>query len=168
MNNADNLILIGMPGSGKSTVGVLLAKRTARAFVDTDLLIQTAVGRPLQDIVDRDGYVELRRIEEEVLLGIECRSHVVATGGSAVYSDKAMRHLKTGGRVVFLDVDLQSLQERVGDFSQRGLAKRPDQTFAELFAERGALYRRYADITVQGGGLDQDEVCEKIAAAVSG
>lgn len=166
MAKNENLILIGMPGSGKSTVGVLLAKRTARAFVDTDLLIQTAVGRPLQEIVDSEGYAALRRIEEEVLLGIECRNHVIATGGSAVYSDKAMRYLKTGGRVVFLDVDLVRLQERVGDFSQRGLAKRPDQTFEELFDERGALYRRYADITVQGSGLDQDEVCEEIAAAV--
>lgn len=167
MNQVENLILIGMPGSGKSTVGVLLAKRTARDFVDTDLLIQTAVGRPLQDIVDSEGYEALRRIEEEVLLDIDCRNHVIATGGSAVYSDKAMRHLKTGGRVVFLDVDLERLEERVGDFSQRGLAKRPDQTFEELFDERGALYRRYADITVQGAGLDQDEVCEEIAAAVS-
>ena len=166
MNTSENLILIGMPGSGKSTVGVLLAKQTARAFVDTDLLIQTAVGRPLQDIVDSDGYVELRRLEEEVLLGIDCCKHVIATGGSAVYSDQAMMHLKTGGRVVFLDVDLETLQERVGDFSQRGLAKRPDQTFAELFAERGALYRRYADITVQGGGLNQDEVCERVVQAL--
>ncbi len=92
-----NVVLVGMPGAGKSTVGVLLAKQTARDFVDTDVLIQVDQDRSLQAIVDREGYLALRRIEERVLLSLDCRRHVVATGGSAVYSEKAMRHLGAGG-----------------------------------------------------------------------
>ena len=134
-----NLVLIGMPGSGKSTVGVILAKRAGRDFVDTDVLIQTARQRTLQDIVDTDGYLVLRKIEEEVLLDLTVRNHVIATGGSAVYSDRAMQHLKADGLVIFLDADLDTLAARVRDFSTRGLAKKPYQSFADLFAERFPL-----------------------------
>jgi shikimate kinase len=151
-----------MPGSGKSTVGVLLAKQTGKAFVDTDLLIQSRTGRTLQDIVDRDGYLELRRIEKEVLLGLELSGHVIATGGSAVYSEEAMGHLRAEGIIVFLEVVLATLKERVRDYETRGLAKRPDQTIGDLFAERSVLYRNYADITVDCAGLGHEEVCEKI------
>ena len=161
-----NLVLIGMPGSGKSTVGVILAKRTGRDFVDTDVLIQTARQRTLQDIVDTDGYLVLRRIEEEILLGLAVRNHVIATGGSAVYSDRAMQHLKADGIVIFLDTDLDTLQKRVRDFSTRGLAKRSDQSFADLFAERFPLYTKYADITINCAGLDQEEVCTRIIARI--
>jgi shikimate kinase len=147
-----NIVLIGMPGSGKSTVGVLLAKQTGKAFVDTDLLIQSRTGGTLQDIVNRDGYLELRRIEEQVLLGLDLSDHVIATGGSAVYSEAAMGHLQAGGTVVFLRVSLATLRQRVGDYETRGLAKRPDQTIEDLFAERpispsiapGSGMRRYA------------------------
>ena len=162
-----NIVLIGMPGSGKSTVGVILAKLTGRDFVDTDLLIQLAAGRPLQEIVDTDGYLALRRIEEEVLLGVVCCSHVIATGGSAAYSSKAMDHLKADGIVVFLDADIATLEARVHDFGQRGLAKRPDQTFADLFAERFSLYTKYADITVTCAGLTHEEVCARIIAELA-
>jgi shikimate kinase len=165
--NRMNIVLIGMPGSGKSTVGILLAKLTALDFIDTDILIQTAFKRSLQDIVDQDGYRELRRIEEEVLLGLDCREHVIATGGSAVYSDAAMVHLKSGGRVVFLHVDLATLKARVRDYNTRGLAKRPDQTVEDLFAERCDLYRKYADVTIECSGLTHEEVCEKIIQALS-
>jgi shikimate kinase len=159
-----NLVLIGMPGSGKSTVGVILAKRTARDFVDTDVLIQTLQGRTLQDIVDTDGYLELRQIEEKVLLGLSVRNHVIATGGSAVYSEQAMQHLKADSILIFLDVDLDTLQSRVLDFSTRGLAKRPDQSFADLFAERFPLYTKHADITINCAGLNQEDVCVRIVA----
>ena len=131
-----NLVLIGMPGSGKSTVGVILAKKASRDFLDTDVLIQTSLGRTLQDIVDSDGYLALRKIEETVLLGLAVQNHVIATGGSAAYSDQAMIHLKSDGILIFLDVDLSTLRSRIRDFSTRGLAKRPDQSFAELFDER--------------------------------
>jgi len=159
--------LIGMPGSGKSTVGVILAKLTGRDFIDTDLLIQVAAGRPLQEIVDTDGYLALRMIEEEVLLGITCRRHVIATGGSAAYSEKAMKRLLSGGVVVFLDADIATLESRVNDFAQRGLAKRPDQTFADLYAERVPLYARYAEITITCAGLTHEEVCARIIAALA-
>ena len=157
-----NIVLIWMPGSGKSTVGVLLAKLTGRDFVDTDVLIKTQQGRVLQDIVDRDGYVALRAIEGKILLALDCRNHVIATGGSAVYCHAAMTHLKSGGIVVFLDVDMQTLEKRVHDYETRGLAKRPDQSVADLFAERSALYRQYADVTINCVGLSHEEVCARI------
>ncbi len=160
-----NLVLIGMPGSGKSTVGVILAKKTTRDFVDTDLLIQKSQKRKLQDIVDQDGYAALRGIEERVLLDLKVRNHVIATGGSAVYSDRAMAHLKSDGLVIFLDVPLAILESRIGDFSMRGLAKRPEQSFSDLFAERADLYLKYADITIECGQLAQEDVCARIIAA---
>ncbi len=151
-----------MPGAGKSTVGVILAKLTSRDFIDTDVLIQISQGRLLQDIVDTEGYMALRRIEEVILLGLHCYNHVIATGGSAVYSHAAMEHLKSNGIVVFLDVDLSILESRIRDFDTRGLAKRPDQSLSELFEERAILYRKYADVTVDCVGLFQEEVCAQI------
>lgn len=157
-----NIVLIGMPGSGKSTVGVILAKLTSRDFVDGDVLIQISQGRSLQDIVDTEGHMALRRIEEEVLVALHCLNHVIATGGSAAYSHAAMTHLKSNGVVIFLDVDLPTLESRIHDFDTRGLAKRPDQTFTDLFEERFALYTKYADITIQCADLTQEEVCDRI------
>lgn len=157
-----NIILIGMPGSGKSTVGVVLAKCASMAFVDTDILIQCSTGRSLQDIVDRDGHMALRTIEEKVLLDLRCRHHVIATGGSAVYSRAAMEHLKSDGLAVFLEVDLATLRSRIHDYETRGLAKRPDQSFEELFAERSSLYADYADLTLHCSGLSVAEVCSAI------
>ncbi|MBW1704967.1 MAG: shikimate kinase [Deltaproteobacteria bacterium] len=161
-----NLILIGMPGAGKSTVGVILAKQTSRDYVDTDVLIQTSQGRTLQEIVDADGYAGLRRIEENILLGLSVHNHVIGTGGSAVYSAPAMSYLKSCGIAIFLDVDLATLESRVLDFGTRGLAKRPGQSFAELFEERFMLYKKYADITIKCAGLTQEEVCAKIIEEV--
>lgn len=160
-----NLIFIGMPGSGKSTVGVLVAKRLGMGFVDTDLLIQEEAGRTLQEIVDQDGYQALRHIEEQVLLKLSVENQVISTGGSAVYSDAAMRHLKANGTVVFLDIPLDVVIQRIGDYSLRGISRRPDQSLSELFDERFALYSRYADITVKGEGLTQDQVCEAVVKA---
>ena len=161
-----NLVLIGMPGSGKSTVGVILAKKTSRDFVDTDLLIQTSQGRKLQDVVDHDGYVALRHIEERVLLDLCVRNHVIATGGSAVYSDQAMAHLKSEGLAIFLDVDLATLESRIPDFSTRGLAKRPEQSLSELFAERFELYTKHADITIKCDKLTHEAVCARIVEEI--
>jgi shikimate kinase len=157
-----NIVLIGMPGSGKSTVGVLLAKRLSRGFVDTDLLIQTEQGRSLQGIVDSDGYQALRDIEETILLNLDCSNQVIATGGSAAYSQKAMTRLKQGGIVVFLHADLETLNRRVRDFSERGLAKCPGQTLSDLFIERLSLYTAYADITIDSCQLTHEEVCTGI------
>ncbi len=161
-----SIVLIGMPGAGKSTVGVLLAKLTCRSFVDTDVLIQTQEGKPLQEIVDKDGHLALRAIEEQVIVGHGCMGCVIATGGSAVYSPVAMAHLKRHGTVVFLDVDLVILEERVRNLDTRGLAKRPDQSFRDLYEERTPLYRQYADITIDCDRFTHEVVCARVIAAL--
>lgn len=158
----DSIVLIGMPGSGKSTVGVLLAKELVKSFIDTDLLIQEREGRPLQDIINNAGFEALRRIEEEVLLAMDCNNHVIATGGSVVYSDAAMSHLKRCGHMVFLDVPLDELQHRVKNYATRGIAAPLGQDLAQLFAERRELYQRYADITVECGKQDPDQIVAEI------
>jgi shikimate kinase len=157
-----NLVLVGMPGAGKSTVGIIVAKMTSRGFVDTDVLIQTLQRRTLQAIVDTDGYMALRAIEEAALLGLSVHNHVIATGGSAVYSDRAMQHLASDGCIVFLHATMATLESRVHDFRTRGLAKRPNQDFTDLFQERMALYARYAAVTVECDGLSHEAVCEQI------
>jgi shikimate kinase len=162
-----NIVLIGMPGSGKSTVGVILAKRTLRDFVDTDVLIQASQDRILQNIVETEGHMALRKIEEDIILKLDCLNHVIATGGSAVYSHAAMTHLQSKGFIVFLDVELAILESRVHNFETRGLAKRPEQTFADLFEERFPLYRKYADVTVECSNLTQEEVCDRIIKELS-
>ena len=161
-NEPSNLVLIGMPGAGKSTVGVILARITSRDFLDTDVLIQSVHEQTLQEIVDKQGYAGLRKIEEKVLVGLRVQNHVIATGGSAAYSEIAMRHLKLDAVVVFLDVDLAELESRVADYSIRGLAKRPDQSFSELYDERHGLYKKYADVTIMCSGLTQEDVCATI------
>ena len=158
----NNIVLIGMPGSGKSTVGVILAKTMGMDFIDTDLLIQLSKKRTLQEIVDSDGHMALRAIEEKILLGLHKSHHVIATGGSAAYSHKAMTHLKNHGTIIFLDADLDCLRRRIHNYETRGLAKRPDQTFADLFAERYELYCRYADLRIACCTMNQEETCVEI------
>ena len=153
-----------MPGSGKSTVGVILAKLLSYDFLDTDVLIQSSQRRALQDIVDRDGHLALRKIEEDTLLSLDLQHHVIATGGSAVYSAAAMAHLAAIGTVVFLDVDLATLEGRVNNLATRGLVRRPGQSLADLFAEREALYKQAADITINCTGMTQEAVCSAIIA----
>ncbi len=167
LNPDQNLVLIGMPGSGKSTVGVLLAKRLGMGFVDTDLLIQEQAGRTLQDIVDQDGYQALRQIEEQVLLALDVQHQIISTGGSAVYSAAAMAHLKSTGLVVFLDITLSEVKKRIGDFSARGISRRPDQSLQDVYEERLSLYQQYADVRVRGDGLNQESVCQRVVDAIS-
>ncbi len=161
-----NIALIGMPGSGKSTVGVLLAKASGMDFVDTDLLIQSRAGATLQTIVDENGYEALREVEEQVLLSLSLSHHVIATGGSVVYSEPGMAHLRQSSVVVFLDVTLETVRERIGNYSLRGISKRPDQTIEDLFEERLDLYRRYADITVTCDDRSMEAVCSAVQEAV--
>ncbi len=160
--HSGNIILIGMPGSGKSTVGVILSKMTSRDFLDTDILIQLSEKRSLQDIIDTDGPMALRSIEERVLLSVACDNHVIATGGSAAYSHAAMTHLQSIGKIYFLHADLITLRNRIKNFNTRGLAKRPDQSFSDLYKERLDLYEKYAAVTVESSGYTQEEVCEEI------
>ena len=165
-NPQQSVILIGMPGAGKSTIGVLLAKEMGLGFVDTDLSIQIREGRTLQEILDGSDYLNLRHIEEEVLLEHDCRGEVIATGGSAVYSEAGMVHLKRFGPVVYLDVPVEVLRRRIHNYDTRGIARRPNQSFAELFDERTALYRRHADVTVTCIDHLPGEVVDDIVATL--
>jgi shikimate kinase len=162
----EGITLIGMPGAGKSTVGVLLSKRRALDFVDSDLVIQVREGKPLQQVLEDAGYLGLRAIEEAVLLSLEPRGSVIATGGSAVYSEAAMRHLRAGSRIVWLDAPLEELRRRIRDYDTRGISRRPDQSFDELFAERQALYARHADVRIDCREGSQEDVLERLIAAL--
>lgn len=161
-NIPSNLILIGMPGAGKSTVGAELAKISGRVFIDTDALIETSEKKSLQQIVDADGYLALRTVEEKILLGIRCENSVIATGGSAVYSAVAMAHLKQLGTVIYLKADLKTIESRINNMTARGIARRPDQSFSDLFLERSVLYQKYADIVVSGIGGSSVHVAKRI------
>lgn len=155
-----------MPGAGKSTIGILLAKTLGLDFLDTDISIQVKHNQTLQQIADQDGYLVLRDYEEQILLTEDIESKVVSTGGSAVYSELGMRRLKTSAVVVFLDVSLEQLEMRVTDFASRGIARRPDQSFADLFVERHALYQQYADISIDCSGLSIDEALQSVITAI--
>jgi shikimate kinase len=158
------VILIGMPGAGKSTIGVLLAKALGLDFVDTDVLIQVREGRTLEAILASDGYLALRDIEATVLRSLDPADKVVATGGSAVYSTAAMAHLKAFGPAVLLDVPLAALHTRVGDLRGRGIAGPPGATLESLAAERLPLYGALADIVVAADLPTADAVVEGICA----
>lgn len=148
MKNNTSIILVGMPGAGKSTIGLLLAKELGLDFIDTDVAIQVKEGKTLQQIMDDSNYLKLRHVEEQVLLQTDPKGKVVATGGSAVYSKAGMNHLKQHGQVIFLDVPLRELTRRIHNYETRGIARHPDQSFPELFDERTKLYRQYADLVI--------------------
>ena len=167
INIANNLALIGMPGAGKSTLGVLLAKRTARSFLDTDLLIQSAEDAPLQEIIDKRGVDSFRRVEERIVLELDCSGSVIATGGSVVYSEAAMEHLGRLSRRIYLDVPLVELDRRLGDLDKRGVIRNTGQDLAGLLAERRPLYERWADIRVDCGGLEHDGVVDRLIRAIA-
>ena len=158
----ENIVLIGMPAVGKSTVGVLLAKRTGMAFLDTDIYIQTQAEQRLQDILDHQGIDAFCALEEQYLLSIHCQAHVVATGGSVVYSERAMQHLRAGGMVVFMDLDPDNLAQRLADIDVRGVIRAPGQSIAELYRERQPLYDKYSDISIDCGGLTPDQAVAAI------
>jgi shikimate kinase len=162
MKKRTNLILIGMPAAGKSTVGVMLAKRLGVAFMDTDILMQTGEGCYLQDTIAAHGMEGFRAIEEGYLLDVPAVCGVVATGGSAVYSPKAMAHLGSLGPVVYLQLDLASLKQRLGNLDERGVLRMPGQTIDMLYEERCPLYERYADMTVCTAGVSPDQVVSAV------
>lgn len=158
-----NITLIGMPGSGKSTVGVLLAKTLGYRFQDVDLLIQQREGALLQDILDRLGVEAFLDLEAEVVRDLDCTGTVIAPGGSAVCREEAARHLKELGLVVYLHVPLAELERRIRNITTRGIAMEPGQTLADVYAVREPLYRKYADLTVDVTG---DNTLEQTVAAV--
>ncbi len=161
----DNIILIGMPGCGKSTIGIVLAKVLGFHFLDTDLLIQAQEGRLLHEILEQDGVEAFNEIENRVNASIQSNRTVIATGGSVIYGKEAMEHLKSIGKVVYLRVPLDELEIRLGDFAQRGVSMKDGQTLEGLFEERKPYYEQHAHLTVDVGGLDIREavglICEK-------
>ncbi|MEW4455623.1 shikimate kinase [Bremerella sp. JC817] len=162
-----NVTLIGMPGSGKSTIGVVLAKRMNLQFVDTDLIIQTTQQRTLQQIMDADGFDKFCQIEESAVLTLDVEKHVIATGGSVCYGPDGMAHLKSLGKVVFLKTSLQTLEKRLSNMATRGIALKPGQTLEGLFHERNALYTQYADLTIDCDGLNVERISEQIEAGLA-
>ena len=158
------MVLIGMPGSGKSTVGVLLAKAAQRSFLDTDVTIQAKEGRSLQEIIDREGLDFFRRLEERYILSLRVSACVIATGGSAVYYPAAMAHLASSGVIIHLDLDLPSLTKRLPDLHSRGVVRVPGQTLNGLFEERKPLYQKYARVTVPCAGHTHEQIVNVILA----
>ena len=155
--------MIGMPGAGKSTVGVVLAKKLGYAFVDADLLIQSREGKLLHEIISERGVEGFWEVEESVGESIEAQRTVIATGGSAVYGSKAMAHYKQIGTIIYLSLPLEGIRERLGDLDERGVTLREGQDLAGLYEERVPLYEKYADYTVDCGGLSIREIVKKIA-----
>jgi shikimate kinase len=167
MPTSRTISLIGMPGAGKSTVGVLLAKLLGLSFVDTDLIIQTRAHATLHELLKAEGYLALRQREQQVLLDIPLDDTLVSTGGSAVYSEPGMRRLGEAGPLVFLDVNLEILATRVDNQDSRGIARPPGQDFAGVFAERRPLYARYADLTIEASDLTPENCARLIAAELA-
>ena len=147
-----SVILIGMPSCGKSTLGVLLAKQLGYRFIDSDLLIQESEGKLLHEIISEKGKNEFISIEERVNAAITENNAVIATGGSAVYSEAAMTHLGTLGKIVYIHISYEEMEARLGDYAHRGVIMPDGFTLRDLYEQRRALYERYADVTVSGEG----------------
>ena len=166
MHHHKNIILIGMPGAGKSTVGVILAKSLGMQFIDTDILIQERAGRMLQEILDKDGPDVFKWIEEETILSLHpCRA-VIATGGSVVCSGAAMAHLKSAGVVVYLEIAYEEMKKRLKNITTRGILLLPGQNLRKMYDERISLYETYADITVVCSGEDFESVVQRVVEAL--
>ncbi len=163
----DNIVLIGMPSAGKSSAGALLAERLGFAFVDSDLKIREAEGATLSEIIEKKGAEGFILVEERVNMSLAPHKTVIATGGSAVYSDKAMRHFQNIGTVVYLKIGAEEVKKRIPSFTARGVVMRGNITDAEgLYRERAPLYEKYAKITVACEGKREERIVEEIIAAV--
>lgn len=162
----DNVVLIGMSGAGKSTLGVLLAKALGKNFFDTDILIQQTEGRLLQQIIDTDGIDAFLSIEERVISELELHGCVIATGGSVVYSERAMVHLAERGTVVYLSVEFDELARRLSNIKTRGIVFRGSADLRSVYEERLPLYEKYGEICVSCTGRDVEDSVEQIIAAL--
>ena len=161
-----NIILIGMPGAGKSTVGVILAKMLGYSFLDSDLVIQTVKGKRLSALLEENGPEGFIALEEEVLSGIVTEGTVIATGGSAVYGERAMNHFRENGIVVYLSLPFRTVASRLGDLKKRGVVLKDGQDLRAAYAERTVLYRQYADLIPDIRGKRLRETAETVYAAV--
>ena len=167
MDKNRNIVLIGMSGAGKSTLGVLLAKALGKSFIDTDILIQQGEGRLLQQIIDEDGTERFMAIEERIVSSMSVENSVIATGGSVVYSDRAMEALGENGICVYLRVDFSELSERISNITTRGIVFKNAGSLKEVYLERLPLYERYADITVNCTGRSVEESVNEILTALT-
>ncbi len=152
-----NIILIGMPAVGKSTLGVILAKTLGLQFVDTDLLIQKSQGRLLQNIIDHDGIDRFLQIEESVISDLELTGCVIATGGSVIYSEKAMDHLKKMGQVIYLHVTCEEIEKRLKNITTRGIVMGKGATLKDVYDKRVPLYKKYAETVIDCSGKDMEQ-----------
>ena len=162
VNNVDNIVLIGMPGVGKSTIGVILAKVLGYSFIDTDILIQEKTGKLLSQVIQERGIDEFINIENNVNKELSVVKSVIATGGSVVYWKEAMEHLKSIGKIIYLKQDFERINERVSNINGRGVVLRDNQTFLDLYNERTPLYEKYADITLEEGNLSIEDTLKKL------
>ncbi|MCI8556583.1 MAG: shikimate kinase [Lachnospiraceae bacterium] len=162
----NNIVLIGMPGAGKSTLGVILAKVLGKDFIDADLAIQKKEGRLLSQIIEAEGPEGFLKIEEQVNKELNPRQAIIATGGSVVYGAEAMEHLRKIGTVVYLKLSCQAVVSRLRDIRGRGVVLREGQTMEGLYAERSVLYEKYAHVTVEEDGLTIEETLEKTLQAL--
>lgn len=158
----NNIVLIGMPGCGKSTTGVILAKTAGKSFVDLDLVIQDREGDLLQNLIDRNGMEKFLIMEEEAMRSYDGINSVIATGGSAVYSAKGMAHLSGSGIVVYLALPYETIEERLHNIHTRGIAMGPGMTLQDLYEKRVPLYMQYADVVIDAEGLSVEETVELI------
>lgn len=161
-----NIILIGMPGSGKSTVGVVLAKKLGYQFIDSDLVIQERCRKLLHQLIEERGEAGFVMLENEVNASILADSAVIATGGSAVYGKEAMAHFRQIGKIVYLELAFEELEKRLGDLHERGVVLKEGMTLKELYEERIPLYEKYADIVVSCTGRDIRDVMEEIVERI--
>lgn len=157
-----NIVLIGMPGAGKSTIGVLLAKSLLMNFTDTDLIIQRQYAKSLCDIIDEKGREAFLKIENDVIASSEFCGCVVATGGSAVYGSEAMAHLKKDGVIIYLKLPVEEIEKRISNIQTRGVAMKKGTTLEDLYNERRELYEKYADYTLDCRGLSAEECVNRI------
>jgi len=157
-----NLVLIGMPGAGKSTTGVLIAKELGKTFIDADLIIQERENALLQEIIDRVGFEEFLEIEENVLLDLDTNNSVIAPGGSVIYSEKAVDHLKKKGLFVYLKLDYDEIERRLNNIASRGIVFGEGKGLIDLYEERTVLYEKYADLIIECSGLSIEEVTQEI------
>lgn len=158
----ENIILIGMPASGKSTVGVILAKTLGIDFLDTDIVLQKQQKRTLQDMIEADGLSEFLKAEESAVLSVQATDTVIATGGSVVYSERAVSHLKESGKVVYLSLPFDEIDCRLTNIKTRGVAKSPEQTLLDIYKSRAPLYEKYADIRIDCTDLIVEQTVERI------